>query len=76
MDDGRRRSLLLVHFARFVRAHLRCGAFIWDTEDSEDGVGLQVTATCLRCDAKFLETATALQVASALVHSRLLTSVN
>lgn len=74
--SGERRPSLLTHFKRFVSAHRRCGAFVWDTEDGEDGFAIGVRARCLGCDASFLESATASEVASAVVHSRGLTSMN
>ena len=70
------RQLLVVNFERFVKAHRRCGAFAWDTGDTEDGVGVEVKARCLGCDARFQQSATAGEMVSALVHSRLVTSVN
>ena len=71
-----RRPLLLVRFERFVSTHRRCGRFVWDTQDGDNGFGVEVRANYLGCDASFLESARASEVASALIHSRLLTSVN
>jgi hypothetical protein len=71
-----RRSLLLVRFEQFVSVHRHCGGLTWDTQDGEDGFAVEVHANCLGCDASFLESATASEVAFALIHSRLLTSGN
>lgn len=71
-----RRSLLLVRFERFVRAHGRCGAFVWEMTDTDDSFGVEVQAHCLRCDARFRDSASDFEVTSSLVHSRLLPSMN
>lgn len=76
MRDLLRQPSLLADFERFVRAHARCGAFIWDTKDIEDDRGVEVHARCLRCDAGFLQSATGAEVTSSLVHSKQLTAVN
>ena len=71
-----RRSLLLVQFERFVRAHSRCGAFVWEMTDTDNGFGVEVNAQCLRCDARFRDSASDFEVTSSLVHSSLLPSMN
>jgi len=76
MDEVLREPSLLVAFERFVRAHRRCGAFVWDTTDVEDGPGIEVKARCLRCDAGFLQSATSAELTSALVHCKQLTTLN
>lgn len=71
-----RRSWLLVQFERFVSAHRRCGAFVWEMTDTDTGLGIEVKARCLRCDASFMESASDSEVTASLVHSRLLISSN